>query len=274
MVTALTQDKPAQRTCAIKTDGDSAEDLYLMVKACPFRVNESRMLLLFIQDITEQQRLAALGRVFFHDIANLTVGLINAADLLQENPPSNSKVGELVGHIGRLSNQLYGEVTLQKQLVRSMDAVYRPLLTETDAGSVLWELADLYSHHPAAEDKKLILLPEPPDKIFDADRTILLRVLGNMVANALEASGPNEEVRVWAESGIDSIIFKVWNRAPIKAEVVPRMFQRNISTKEGSGRGLGTYSMKLFGEEIMGGKVDFTTSEAGGTTFSLALSTC
>jgi sensor histidine kinase regulating citrate/malate metabolism len=50
-----------------------------------------------------------------------------------------------------------------------------------------------------------------------------------------------------------------------------RIFQRNYSTKSDSGRGLGTYSMKLFGETYLGGKVDFTSSESEGTTFHLRL---
>jgi len=37
------------------------------------------------------------------------------------------------------------------------------------------------------------------------------------------------------------------------------------------GRGLGTFSMKLFGEEFLGAKVNFKTSELEGTVFSLRL---
>jgi sensor histidine kinase regulating citrate/malate metabolism len=49
------------------------------------------------------------------------------------------------------------------------------------------------------------------------------------------------------------------------------MFQRNFSTKDGMGRGLGTYSMKFLGEEILGGRVSFTSDPENGTTFSLRL---
>lgn len=272
MVTALSQDKPVQRTCAIRTGGEATpQDLFLQVKACPLNVDGFRTLLLFIQDITEQQRLAALERVFFHDIANLITGLMNTAEMLSTDLSGKGATGGLEGHISRLSQQIFGEVNLQKQLIQQMDRVYRPLPTTVEAGSILWELADLYTHHPVARGKKLNLEPDCPKIEFEADRTILLRVLGNMVANAMEASVPGDEVRIWAERKDDSISFKVWNRTPVRADIVGRVFQRNFSTKAGAGRGLGAYSMKLFGEEIMGGKVDFTTSEAEGTTFSLTL---
>ena len=50
-----------------------------------------------------------------------------------------------------------------------------------------------------------------------------------------------------------------------------RIFKRNFTTKEQLGHGLGTYSMKFFGEKVLGGLVDFTTSETAGTTFRLTL---
>mgnify|MGYP006293419399 CR=1 len=37
------------------------------------------------------------------------------------------------------------------------------------------------------------------------------------------------------------------------------LFKRSFSTK-GVGRGIGTYSMKLFGEKYLKGKVDFKNS--------------
>lgn len=46
------------------------------------------------------------------------------------------------------------------------------------------------------------------------------------------------------------------------------VFKRYFSTKSKSGRGIGTYSMKLFGERYLGGKVGFYCSE-GVTVFIL-----
>ena len=52
---------------------------------------------------------------------------------------------------------------------------------------------------------------------------------------------------------------------------MPRIFQRSFSAKADPGHGLGTYSMRLFAEQYLGGKVTFTTSKDEGTTFSLVL---
>jgi signal transduction histidine kinase len=49
-------------------------------------------------------------------------------------------------------------------------------------------------------------------------------------------------------------------------ETIHQVFQRSFSTK-GSNRGLGTYSMKLLGENYMGGKISFESIIGKGTTF-------
>ena len=106
---------------------------------------------------------------------------------------------------------------------------------------------------------------------FQADLSLLLRVLSNMITNALEATAEAGVVRVRAERTDNGLSFSVWNEGTIAADVALRVFQRNFSTKGGAGRGIGTYSMKLFGEKILGGKVSFTTSPEAGTTFTLSL---
>jgi signal transduction histidine kinase len=86
-------------------------------------------------------------------------------------------------------------------------------------------------------------------------------------AEALEAAEEGEAVKVWVEIDGGPVTFCVWNRAVIPAAIRLRLFQRNFSTKAQSGRGIGTYSMKLFGEEVLGGRVGFTSSRGEGTTF-------
>jgi sensor histidine kinase regulating citrate/malate metabolism len=57
----------------------------------------------------------------------------------------------------------------------------------------------------------------------------------------------------------------------IPEKVALRIFQRSFSTKAKKGRGIGTYSMKLFGERYLGGKVGFETNEEKGTMFFIEL---
>ena len=65
--------------------------------------------------------------------------------------------------------------------------------------------------------------------------------------------------------------FFVHNDEAIPREVQARIFQRSFSTKAQRGRGLGTYSMKLFGERYLGGEVSFTSTPEAGTEFAIVL---
>jgi sensor histidine kinase regulating citrate/malate metabolism len=66
---------------------------------------------------------------------------------------------------------------------------------------------------------------------------------------------------------------ELWVNNPtfMPRDVQLQVFKRSFSTK-GAGRGIGTYSMRLLASRYLGGTVDFTTSEADGTTFRVRLS--
>jgi signal transduction histidine kinase len=63
----------------------------------------------------------------------------------------------------------------------------------------------------------------------------------------------------------------VHNPAAIPEAIQKRIFQRSFSTKAARGRGLGTYAMKLFGENLLRGDVGFESGPATGTTFWILL---
>jgi signal transduction histidine kinase len=106
---------------------------------------------------------------------------------------------------------------------------------------------------------------------LNTDIGILVRVITNMVKNALEAIARGGTVKLWAEDDESGCAFRVWNEGVIPDQIARQIFKRSFSTKQGRGRGLGTYSMKLLGEQHLGGKVSFTTSETEGTIFSITL---
>ena len=88
---------------------------------------------------------------------------------------------------------------------------------------------------------------------------------------ALEATEEGGHVKLNLAHDRDSITFSVWSHRFIPEKVAQRVFQRHFSTKQGYGRGLGTFSMKLFGEEYLKGRVHFETSAVDGTTFRVVL---
>ncbi len=263
IVTSLGEDKPAKRICALTSKrGDRTVDITLLVRTQPIRLENRRFLLLFLQDITQQQQMAALERVFFHDVNNMLNMLVGASELLVETSPS-----ELAGTVHKASLRLYNEVAIQRCLSQNESGIYLPMWQEITTEEILEELRAFFASHPVAQDKRLEFEKKGPTVSFKTDISLILRVLCNMITNALEASEKDGVVKIWVEHENESVSFCVWNLGEIPRDVCERIFQRNFSTKEQAGRGVGTYSIKLFGEDILGGQVGFTTSGEEGTIF-------
>ena len=244
------------------------EGLDLRVWATPVEIGGEELTVFAVSDIAHEKRRSALERIFFHDVLNTAGGLRGYVELLGETEPD--EVAEVVGIVRGLTEKLIEEINAQKALAAAEgnDLVTQP--APINAAEFLREIAQSYSNHEAATDRGLEV-KSGPDIVFASDRNLLGRVVGNMVKNALEASEVGDTVRIAVDHTPDTVIFRVWNAQAIPQDVALRVFQRNFSTKHESGRGLGTYSMKLLGEKILGGKVEFTTSEKGGTTFRLSL---
>ncbi len=80
-------------------------------------------------------------------------------------------------------------------------------------------------------------------------------------------------VAIECSSEDDRVAFAVHNPEVMPSEVQLQVFQRSFSTKAETGRGIGTYSMRLFGERYLGGTMSFISRESEGTTFRLTIPT-
>lgn len=263
IVSSLGEDKPAEKICALSANrGGKEVDVALLVKSHPIKIDNKKFLLLFLQDITKQQQRAALERTFFHDVNNMLGILVGASELLALNEPS-----ELAKTVHQASQRLTKEVAIQRCLSQSESSDYLPVWIELTTEQILGELHTFFANHPAAIGKNINISKNYPVVSIKTDMSLLLRILCNMIINALEATAENGEVKIWLENEVDFLSFCVWNDQEIPPDVTNRIFQRNFSTKEQAGRGIGTYSMKLLGEKILGGQVSFTTSKTEGTLF-------
>jgi signal transduction histidine kinase len=266
IVACLEKEIPVERKCALTArKGGEQVHLVLQVRANPIRINSNVYILLFLQDITVQEQQAALARTFFHDVNNMLTMLVQSSELLRMKSPS-----PLSNKIHQASIRLADEIALQKALFDSGACTYAPRWTECDVDLLFAELRDFFQSHAAAQNK-MVRFPESLHGVMlKTDAAALYRILVNMLLNALEATEKAGEVRVSLELQSKAVLFSVWNAAVIPEETALRIFQRNFTTKNQCGRGIGTYSMKLFGETVLGGKVFFTSTPVAGTCFSLA----
>lgn len=268
MVTSLAENQPVEKTCAISAiRGGQEVDIALSVRAHPLQINSNRFLLLFMQDISRQQQQAALEKTFFHDISNLMSIILGASELLvEEDPPS-----PLAESIHRAAARMQQEISIQRYLFENETGIFKPIWNHATYGELLKDLEPMFLTHPAAQGKKLITDSTYSDISIVTDISLVLRVLSNMITNGFEATEKNGIVKLWAIPDDNFFLFNVWNNKEIPEDTRGRIFQRNFSTKGQMGRGLGTFSMKLLGEKLLGGEVYFSTSAEAGTIFTLKL---
>ncbi len=256
--------------CHVTLDRKGGEALDLEVISTPALVDGMHLTVCVLKDISAEKRRDLLERVFFHDVLNTAGGIYGIASLLQQGDvlePAKDK--EYRQWLVDLIERLIDEINQQKKLLAAELGEFRPELGVVDVAELLGQVQALYASHDVAIDRQLVLGNVSQATIL-SDPSILRRILGNLVKNALEACEPGEIVTMAVAETAEWLTFSVHNPGVIPAAVQLQLFQRSFSTK-GEGRGIGTYSIKLFGERYLHGKVGFVSKEPEGTTFTFSL---
>lgn len=251
------------------TRGDGEVAREYAVRATPLELHGEQVTVVSFRDISDEKRREALEQVFFHDILNTITCLHGYTELLgREEGPCERKI---VDHIVYLGDRLRREVLDQRALLEAERGTLDLQIEPVAPDAVLGAVEQLYTGHLLVKGQVLHVERDATLPELATDLTLLLRVILNMVKNAFEAGRREDPVRLWAERAGAGCAFCVHNRGLIPPEVARLVFKRTFSTKATRGRGLGTYSMRLFGERYLGGQVGFTTSAEAGTVFSITL---
>lgn len=261
--------EPQQGECQLLLDKDGCTALDLDVLATPVIINGKQFTVLALRDISSEKRRQVMERVFFHDILNSAGGIRGLASLLQEGASSPAVEEEFKGWMVNLADNLIEEISHQRRLLDAERGCYAPASESFELMESLQDVKRLYGNHERTPDRNIVL-ENGANPTLTTDLLLLRRVVGNMVLNALEACNRGDTVTIGACYAADKVQINVSNPGEIPVDIQLHIFNRSFSTKENTGRGLGTYSMKLFGERYLGGKVSFSSAN-GVTIFSLEL---
>jgi len=216
-------------------------------------------------DISDQKRRRALERIFFHDILNTAGSLVNITELLSKREPPDEN--HFVQLARMASKQLMEEIKAQRQLMQAESGELKVKPTKVDSQDCLNQAIGLFKEFNELHGLEIVLSPDSQGLVHCSDRILLLRVLGNLIKNALEACKKGQTVTVGCRpEGADGVAYWVNNRSYMPQDIQLQIFQRSFSTK-GEGRGLGTYSIRLLTEKFLKGKVSFQSSPNDGTSF-------
>lgn len=271
MMSAIVHNRPDEKICALLSRKDGMlSNMCLLIKAQPIRLDNDRWILFYAQDITRQRFWHNLERVFFHDINNILTALSGNAQLLEYQYPQSPETQSVRAGIDRLIQ----EVNIQKTLCLDRQETFSVQRDPVTMGTIRQEIGMFLTGHRSAEDKMIKEVWPDDELIIKTDPLLVSRVIGNMLINALEASAPGDTVKLTVSTSERDLFWDIWNPDYIPQHIQTRIFQKHFTTKDEPSRGLGTFSMKLFGEQYLGGRVTFTSSEMEGTVFTLCLPDC
>lgn len=255
----------AAQECRIRQEG-SGMAFDFRVQTAPFPGANNNLYLFFLTDISHEKRRRALERIFFHDVANIAIGMVGLSRNLCEKELDAEKEKQFKNVLHRYAHRLADEVEAQRDLAAAENNELHLQAQPCASLTLLGEVAAFYNNGGNEQTSKVEIAADAVATEFFTDPRLLHRILINMTKNGIEASSLEGVVRIGCEQAGNNLEFWVHNQSCIPEQVQLQIFQRSFSTKS-SGRGLGTYSMKLLGERYLKGRVSFSSSPEKGTTF-------
>lgn len=233
----------------------------IRVSAQPLTVAGNELTMFSIIDTTQQNRTRLLERAFLHDLVNATGSIQMLIDLL-------------TGGTSRQERAEYINL-LQVSVTRLLSEIYHEKMMLDSAGSmpfkvheILTSLAQYYRDHNFGRNCRIEINEGTVESTAQlVDQTQLIRVLDNMLRNALEATGHGGVVTLGCRQIGGELEFWVHNPNTISENVRAKIFQPS-SSKEGKDRGAETNESKLF-SELCGGTVAVSSDPQFGTTYSV-----
>ncbi len=238
--------------------------LDLRVWSVPFEHEGELYTIFTIEDIENEKRREALEKTFFHDVMNEAAILKGYVDDLADGILPFDQETSI--RMRRRAASVINTIRSQIDLAAAERNELHLQLCDWPVREFLVDLAAAYTGSRDGEGHRMVVENAFPDARIYTDWSILTRVLGNLLKNAVEASPRKAVIKLRYSQNETSHFFSVHNETVMAESVRAQVFQRSFSTK-GHGRGIGTYSAKYFTENYLNGKLTFTSRDGEGTVF-------
>lgn len=245
----------------ITRDGDPVN---LAITLTPFDHQDYRYMFCVIENIENEKYRKMLEGIFIHDLKN-----------------SISSLHSLAGLSGYI-NTAETQALLKAQLLRITEELENyELLQKIEEGRLPAAQQEWVSLRPFIDEIIVSLKLNPdnrekrvrkaiPDVSVFCQKTLLRRVLANLVKNAMEAESDKAEITISVIVSTSTLSFKIKNPSVMSDQRQKLVFTRFASSK-GEGRGLGTYGARKIVTDYLNGKISFVSVEGKGTVFTVRI---
>ncbi len=223
-------------------------------------------------EIEERKRIEKVKReverIIQHDLRNPLNGILTATELLLRDDLSESQkeLALLIRESGRKLNTM---INSSMDIVRMEEGSYTLEVQQLNLFDVLSDCRAETIGIARKYGVKLVFEADGEPIDWNAHFTVygeeiyLEDMLVNLIRNAIEASQPDDEVRVSVTTS-DPYVVDIHNPAPIPHEIRDRFFERYSTFGKPDGNGLGTYIARLIAR-VHNGDIDFTSDQSDGT---------
>jgi signal transduction histidine kinase len=212
---------------------------------------------------------AEMARQVAHEIKNpLTPMRMSAQMLLRARRDNAERLDEIVERLARTVLEQTDALARIASDFRHFAGRPEHRLEVIDADSLVEDTGRDFA--AAVDAGSLRLLPGAPGARLRVDRQELLRVLMNLVQNALSACGPGGRVELSSRASGQAVVYTVRDDGPgIAPDVRARLFEPYFTTRS-AGTGLGLAISKRL-VEAHGGRIALVSGAPGRTEFEVEL---
>jgi signal transduction histidine kinase len=260
----------AVKECRVRTSfRTSSGALNFRVFATYAEIGGEEVVVFALMDLSDEKRRKVLERTLLRDLRDECTepmlagfGRSGGAERVDESA--------FLEQFGDLSNRVLGQIEAHRQLLAAESGELVVLERDFDVRELLAKQVAACRQARVGRGREVGLLTEGRESLR-SDPVQLARIVDGLLRNALEATPEGGRVEVCATHDGEGLNLTIHNAGVIPPDVQQQIFQRSFSTRDGEGRGIGTYTVKLLVERYLDGSVEFTSDETRGTVFTVAV---
>jgi len=227
--------------------------------------------------IRAQERKEELINLVVHDLKNPIASILANAHFLVREQNLSEDAREASRDIHEAADSMQRMVLNLLDISRSEEGALVPRLSDVDVPSLLNEVFGVMSRRANERQQRISVERSPEVKRSVVDRDLLLRLLENLLDNALKYSPPGGTIKLEAKVVEGFLEFCVRDEGPgIPGAYRERIFEKYVQLEDHAvslprtSRGLGLVFCRL-AAEAHGGKIWVEDNQPRGTAFKVRL---